>query len=131
VAEVFKPGDHASTFGGNPVACRAALAVLNILLKESFLEQVHEKGRFFMAGLRRLGSSFPDLVGEVRGLGLMAALELREPLAGPAQQSCQEKGLLVNAIGDKILRFLPPLIAAEAELDQALAILEQVLAGLL
>jgi acetylornithine/N-succinyldiaminopimelate aminotransferase len=105
--------------------------VLNILLKESFLEQVHEKGRFFMAGLRRLGSSFPDLVGEVRGLGLMAALELREPLAGPAQQSCQEKGLLVNAIGDKILRFLPPLIAAEAELDQALAILEQVLAGLL
>lgn len=131
VAEVFKPGDHASTFGGNPVACRAALAVLNILLKESFLEQVHEKGRFFMAGLRRLGSSFPDLVGEVRGLGLMAALEMREPLAGPAQQSCQEKGLLVNAIGDKILRFLPPLIAAEAELDQALAILEQVLAGLL
>lgn len=131
VAEVFKPGDHASTFGGNPVTCRAALAVLDILLKESFLEQVHEKGRFFMAGLRRLGSSFPDLVGEVRGLGLMAALELREPLAGPAQQSCQEKGLLVNAIGDKILRFLPPLIAAEAELDQALAILEQVLAGLL
>ena len=131
VAEVFKPGDHASTFGGNPVACRAALAVLNILLKESFLEQVHEKGRFFMAGLRRLGSSFPDLVGEVRGLGLMAALEMREPLAGPAQQSCQEKGLLVNAIGDKILRFLPPLIAAEAELDQALAILEQVLTGLL
>lgn len=131
VAEVFKPGDHASTFGGNPVTCRAALAVLNILLKESFLEQVHEKGRFFMAGLRRLGSSFPDLVGEARGLGLMAALELREPLAGPAQQSCQEKGLLVNAIGDKILRFLPPLIAAEAELDQALAILEQVLTGLL
>ena len=131
VAEVFKPGDHASTFGGNPVACRAALAVLNILLKESFLEQVHDKGRFFMAGLCRLVSSFPDLVGEVRGLGLMAALELREPLAGPAQQSCQEKGLLVNAIGDKILRFLPPLIAAEAELDQALAILEQVLAGLL
>lgn len=131
VAEVFKPGDHASTFGGNPVTCRAALAVLDILLKESFLEQVHEKGRFFMAGLRRLGSSFPDLVGEVRGLGLMAALEMREPLAGPAQQSCQEKGLLVNAIGDKILRFLPPLIAAEAELDQALAILEQVLTGLL
>ena len=131
VAEVFKPGDHASTFGGNPVACRAALAVLNILLKESFLEQVHDKGRFFMTGLCRLVSSFPDLVGEVRGLGLMAALELREPLAGPAQQSCQEKGLLVNAIGDKILRFLPPLIAAEAELDQALAILEQVLAGLL
>lgn len=131
VAEVFKPGDHASTFGGNPVTCRAALAVLNILLKESFLEQVHNKSRYFMTGLRRLGSSFPDLVGEVRGLGLMAALELREPLAGPAQQSCQEKGLLVNAIGDKILRFLPPLIAAEAELDQALAILEQVLAGLL
>jgi 4-aminobutyrate aminotransferase-like enzyme len=61
----------------------------------------------------------------------MAALELREPLAGAAQQRCQERGLLVNAIGDNILRFLPPLIALEEELEQALAILEQVLSGLL
>ncbi len=131
VAGVFKPGDHASTFGGNPVACRAALAVLNILLEESFLEQVHDKGQLFLEGLRRQVSSFPDLVREARGLGLMAALELGEPLAVTVQQRCQEKGLLVNAIGDQILRFLPPLNAGEAELEQALAILEQVLAGLL
>ena len=131
VAEVFKPGDHASTFGGNPVACRAALAVLELLLKDSFLEQVRNKGSLFMAGLRRQVTLFPGLVREARGLGLMAALELREPLAGAAQQRCQERGLLVNAIGDNILRFLPPLIALEEELEQALAILEQVLSGLL
>lgn len=131
VAEVFKPGDHASTFGGNPVACRAALAVMELLLKDSFLEQVRNKGSLFMAGLRRQVTLFPGLVREARGLGLMAALELREPLAGAAQQRCQERGLLVNAIGDYILRFLPPLIALEEELEQALAILEQVLSGLL
>lgn len=131
VAEVFKPGDHASTFGGNPVACRAALAVMELLLKDSFLEQVRNKGSLFMAGLRRQVTLFPGLVREARGLGLMAALELREPLAGAAQQRCQERGLLVNAIGDNILRFLPPLIALEEELEQALAILEQVLSGLL
>ncbi len=131
VAEVFKPGDHASTFGGNPVACRAALAVLELLLKDSFLEQVRNKGSLFMAGLRRQVTLFPGLVREARGLGLMAALELREPLAGAAQQRCQERGLLVNNIGDNILRFLPPLIALEEELEQALAILEQVLSGLL
>ncbi|NLA25935.1 MAG: aspartate aminotransferase family protein [Firmicutes bacterium] len=130
VADAFKPGDHASTFGGNPVTCRAALAVLDILLEGSFLIQVQRKGEYFMTGLRRLASIFSDLIGEIRGLGFMAALELAEPLAGQAQQSCQEKGLLVNAIGDRILRFLPPLIATEADLEQALATLEQVLAEL-
>ena len=127
-AEVFKPGDHASTFGGNPVTCRAALAVLGIILEEPFLEQVRRKGVLFMEGLHRLASLFPHLVREVRGLGFMAALELSGLPAGRAQQSCREKGLLVNAIGESILRLLPPLIAGEAELEQALAVLEQVLA---
>lgn len=130
VAGVFKPGDHASTFGGNPVTCGAALAVLKILLEEQFLIQVRQKSELFMAGLHRLASAFPDLVGEIRGLGFMSALELAEPLAGPAQQGCQEKGLLVNAIGERIMRFLPPLIATEADLEQALATLEQVLTEL-
>jgi predicted acetylornithine/succinylornithine family transaminase len=129
VAAAFKPGDHASTFGGNPVASQAALAVLEVLLEDSFLEEVRQKGGLFMAGLQRLASLFPALVKEARGLGFMAALELHEPLAGAVQQRCQDRGLLVNAIGDHILRFLPPLIAGEAELEQALAILEEVLSG--
>lgn len=130
VAGAFRPGDHASTFGGNPVVCRAAQAVLGVLLGESFLEGVQQKGEIFLGGLRGLASSFPGLIREVRGLGLMAALELQEPLSVPAQQACQEQGLLVNAIGERILRFLPPLIATAAELQQALAILEQVLGAL-
>jgi len=88
------------------------------------------EANFFMSGLQLLAASFPKLVKEVRGLGMMVALELHEPLAGQAQQECQEKGLLVNAIGDKVLRFLPPLIVTEAELNRALTVLEQVLAGL-
>ncbi len=128
-AEAFQPGSHASTFGGNPVTCRAAQAVLRVLLEESFLEQVQVKSEYFMSGLRRLASASPHLIREVRGLGFMAALELSQPLAGPVQQSCQEKGLLVNAIGENILRFLPPLIAAPSDLDQALAVLEEALSG--
>lgn len=130
VAAAFKPGDHASTFGGNPVACRAALAVLGILLESPFLEQVNQKGTLLMDGLSALASSFPELIKESRGRGMMAALELHEPLAGQVQQSCQEKGLLVNAIGDKVLRFLPPLIADGSDLKQALSVLEESLAGL-
>ncbi len=130
VAEAFKPGDHASTFGGNPVACQAALAVLKVLLEKAFLDGVWKRSQLFMSGLQLLAASFPKLVKEVRGLGMMVALELHKPLAGQAQQECQEKGLLVNAIGDKVLRFLPPLIVTEAELNRALTVLEQVLAGL-
>ena len=131
VAETFQPGNHASTFGGNPVACRAALAVLEIILQENFLDEVQEKSALFMNGLEKLASSFSGRVKETRGLGMMAALELAVPLAVPAQRGCQEKGLLVNAIGERILRFLPPLNVTGEELEQALAILEEVLAGLL
>lgn len=130
LAGVFKPGDHASTFGGNPVTCQAALAVLEVLLKKPFLDEVQQKGQLLITGLQRLLSSLPDLVGQVRGLGLMAAVELHKPLAKALQQECQEQGLLINAIGDRILRFLPPLIVTEAELEQALLILEQALSGL-
>lgn len=131
VAEVFNPGNHASTFGGNPVACRAALAVMDVILEEGFLEEVVEKSALFMNGLEKLASTYSGLIKETRGLGMMVALEFHEPLAVPAQQGCQEKGLLINAIGERILRFLPPLTVTGEELDQALAILEQVLAGLL
>jgi predicted acetylornithine/succinylornithine family transaminase len=129
-AGAFKPGDHASTFGGNPVVCRAALAVLGVLLREPFLAQVEEKGRFWKEGLQRLGRLFPDLAGEVRGLGLISALELKAPLAAGAQRRCQAGGLLVNAIGETTLRFLPPLVVTAEQLEKGLAILQQSLEGL-
>ncbi len=130
VASAFQPGDHASTFGGNPVACRAAEAVLQILQQESFLADTHQKGLLWSQGLEKLSSDFPGLVGQLRGLGLMWALELRKPLAGDVQKACQEKGLIVNAIGDTILRFLPPLIVSNEQLQQALSILSEVFSAL-
>lgn len=127
VESAFKPGDHASTFGGNPVVCRAAMAVLNILLEEPFLKQVREKGELFKGGLLRLAEKYPGLIREVRGLGLMLALELAAPLASPVQRCCQERGMLINAIGENIIRFLPPLVITAEQLEQALRGLEQVL----
>ncbi len=127
VAAAFKPGDHASTFGGNPVACNAACAVLQVLLEAGFLEGVRTKGLYWEEELRRLARCFPDLVGEVRGLGLISALELRRPVAAAVQQRCQEAGVLVNAIGESVLRFLPPLVITAAEMELGLKVLEGVL----
>lgn len=130
VAGAFAPGDHASTFGGNPVVCQAALAVLETILEKPFLEAVGRKSALFMEGLQSLAASSGGGIEEIRGLGMMVALELRDPLAARVQRGCQEKGLLVNAIGEHTLRFLPPLIAGEAELEQARGILEAVLGDL-
>ncbi len=127
VQSAFKPGDHASTFGGNPVVCQAAIQVLNILLEEPFLKQVREKGELFKEGLLKLAKKHIGLIREVRGLGLMLALELSVPLAFPIQRCCQERGMLINAIGDNTIRFLPPLVITKEQLKQALSKLEQVL----
>ncbi|NLM46530.1 MAG: acetylornithine transaminase [Firmicutes bacterium] len=120
-ADIFVPGDHASTFGGNPVVCAAANAVLDLLTAEGFLENVARLGAYFCRRLLEL--KLPGLV-EVRGLGLMIGAEFDGDAARVAGL-CQEKGLLVNCIGGKILRFLPPLIATPAEVDEALAILQE------
>jgi acetylornithine aminotransferase/acetylornithine/N-succinyldiaminopimelate aminotransferase len=123
LASGFSPGDHASTFGGNPVVCAVALAVMQEILQKDFLSDVTIKGDLFQAGLQSLGKIFPGVVLEVRGKGLMVAMELKEK--GPAVlRSCQKKGLLVNCIGDNILRFLPPLNVKRDELDAALEILQ-------
>lgn len=122
VASGFSPGDHASTFGGNPVACAAALAVLREILREGFLDDVADKGAYFKEKLELLKEKFPGAVVEVRGKGLMIGVELKEN-ASAIQRSCQEKGLLANCIGDRVLRFLPPLNVSRDEIDAALEIL--------
>ncbi len=127
VESAFKPGDHASTFGGNPVVCRAAIEVLHILLEKPFLEQVREKGRLFKDGLLKLAEKYPLLIREVRGLGLMLAMELAAPPAPSFQRRCQERGMLVNAIGENTIRFLPPLVITAEQLEHALRELEQIL----
>ncbi len=124
VAAGFSPGDHASTFGGNPVACAAALAVMQEILQEGFLDNVIIKGNYFQDKLRLLKEKFSGVIVEIRGKGLIIGMELKEK-GSAVQRSCQEKGLLVNCIGDRVLRFLPPLNVSRDELDEALEVLSK------
>lgn len=126
--DVFEPGEHASTFGGNPIVCSAALAVMNILTKDGFLEAVIAKGAMVKDYLKKMISGYPDLGKEVRGLGLICALELKQPFAKNIQERCAGEGLLINAIGDHVLRMLPPLTVSLSELEEGLIIIQKLLA---
>jgi len=118
--EGFAPGDHGSTFGGNPVSCAAAVAVCDALTDE-LLADVVEKGARLAAAL----ASYPA-VTEVRGRGLMLGAELDRP-AGPVIAAARELGLVVGSAGDTVLRLLPPLTVSTDELEQALGLLQEVL----
>ncbi len=126
VAAGFLPGDHASTFGGNPVACAAALAVLNEIARDDFLYGAAARGQYLVNGLQELKDKFPGLIEEVRGMGLIIGVAL-EKGGQNVQKGCLRRGLLINCIGDTVLRFLPPLNVAGRELDVALTILEKAL----
>jgi acetylornithine/N-succinyldiaminopimelate aminotransferase len=119
--EGFAPGDHASTFGGNPVACAAAAAVCDELT-DDLLAGVIATGLALTAGLSELPG-----VHEVRGAGLLLGAELDRPAAEVVAQ-CAERGLLVGTAGESVLRLTPPLVVTAAEVDQALGTLEAVLA---
>jgi len=119
--EGFAPGDHASTFGGNPVACAAANAVCDELT-DDLLAGVTATGLALTAGLREL-----PRVREVRGAGLLLGAELGRPASEVVAQ-CAGRGLLVGTAGESVLRLTPPLVVTAAEVDQALGTLEEVLA---
>lgn len=128
VAAAFTPGSHGSTFGGNPLVCAAALATLELLLDDGLLARVAEKGAYFLDRLDGLRKRH-EMIQEVRGKGLMTAVELNAP-AEEAASICQARGLLLNCTMGSILRILPPLIAERPELDAAVAILDKVLTDL-
>jgi predicted acetylornithine/succinylornithine family transaminase len=130
VAQIFQPGDHASTFGGNFLACAAALAALQAVRDEGLVENSAEIGRSFKAALQGLQARFPQIT-EVRGRGLMLALVFEPPVARQVLDACLQRGLVVNAIGDHIVRFLPPLIIKRDQVEQACQTLHEVLAALL
>ncbi len=119
-ADVLEPGDHGSTFGGNPLACSAALAVLHVVERDGLVGHAAEMGEMLHGVLLGLGGK------EVRGLGLMQAVEFAEPVAKPFQLACLEAGLVVNAVDDNSVRLVPPLILTAAEVDRAEAVMRQV-----
>ncbi len=130
---VFQPGDHASTFGGNPLATAAALTVCETLERENLLQNVGDRGQQLRAGLRTLAEKYPHLIAEVRGWGLINGLELTadsDISAADVVKAAIEEGLLLVPAGPKVVRFVPPLIVSEAEIEAALAALTRALARL-
>ncbi len=124
VSESFRPGDHASTFGGNPLATAAGVAALSALLEEGILENCQMVGEYFISRLTEFKERFP-FVQEVRGKGLIIGMELKIDGA-PIVTEMMKKGFLINCTMGKVLRFLPPLIVTKREVDQMIQALEEV-----
>jgi acetylornithine/N-succinyldiaminopimelate aminotransferase len=128
LAPALAVGDHGSTFGGNPVACAAALAVLDRITADGFLAGVERRGAALLRGLRALARRRPGTIVEVRGLGLMLGVELAGE-AGPLVKALRERGVLATKAGDRVLRLLPPLVVKPAEIREFLAALDAALGG--
>lgn len=126
--DVFEPGSHASTFGGNPFACAAALTVLQTIEKDNILQNVQARGEQLRASLCAMAHKFPNLFTEVRGWGLINGMEINADISLTSMDivnAAIEEGLLIAPAGPKVLRFVPPLIISEQECDRAMQLLEK------
>jgi acetylornithine/N-succinyldiaminopimelate aminotransferase len=127
-AELFQPGSHGTTFGGTPLGCAAALAVLDIIEREKLCENVRALAPGWHAALRQLAADFPAMLTGVRGLGFMIGLQFSADPA-PIHAALRAAGLLAPIAGGNVIRLLPPLTAGQAELDRSVEILRGVLGG--
>lgn len=127
IMDAFQKGDHASTFGGNHLACAAAKAALEVILEEKLPQRAKELGSYFKAKLEKLKEKH-GIIKEVRGCGLMIGVELSTECADIVDRA-REKRVLLNCTHDKVVRFLPPLVIEKEQLDKVIAIFDSVLAG--
>jgi acetylornithine aminotransferase/acetylornithine/N-succinyldiaminopimelate aminotransferase len=125
-AELFQPGSHGTTFGGTPLACAAALAVLDVIEREKLLEHVSHSSGPWIAALEKLAADFPAQVKAVRGRGFLVGVQLATETA-PYVAALRERGLLVAPAGGNVLRLLPPLVATSAELARSVEIIRAAL----
>ncbi|PXF41920.1 Acetylornithine aminotransferase [Gracilariopsis chorda] len=124
--DVFEPGDHASTFGGNPLATAAGLAVAN-QLDSGVLQNAEQRGAQLMTGLQNLARKFSSVVKEVRGLGLILGVELQGIAASDVVAKAMDRGLLLVPAGKHVVRFVPPLVISHQQVESVLSIFETVL----
>lgn len=124
VASAFRPGDHGTTFGGNPLATRAGLVVLDELLNNGVLDHAAKMGEYMMQRLNRIDS---DKIATVRGKGLMLGVVFHDEIAKAVGTALREKGFIVGVVGGKVLRLVPPLIVTQADIDAFAEALQQVL----
>lgn len=125
INDVIHPGDHGSTFGGNPVCCAVANAVLDILLNPEFLMEVNEKGAFLKERLEELQKKFPQYIQEVKGMGLIQGIALENIDLGEVMKACELNGLIVLRAGSNVLRLVPPLIITKEEIEKGVSIIEK------
>jgi len=125
-AAVFVPGEHGSTFGGNPLVCAAAYATLKFIIDNDIPRKVKKIGQYLIDSLENLKLKY-GFITEVRGRGLLVAVEFDSDIAASVLSACLERGLLVNRVKPNALRFMPPLIIGYDEVDEALGILDKAL----
>ncbi len=129
VASAFEPGDHGSTFGGNPLACAAALAAMEIILSENLVENSEKMGNYLIEKLIELKNKY-NLIEEIRGKGLMVGIQLNSENAVEIKNKCFEKGYLVGSVGKNIIRLLPPLIISKEDIDSFISTLDGILSDI-
>jgi len=125
---VFTPGEHGSTFGGNPLACAAGYATLKFIIDSDISGNARKVGQYLIAGLESLRQKFQFII-DVRGRGLLVAMEFSRDIAQSVVMACVERGLLVNQLKPNALRFIPPLIIGNEEVDEAIGILDKALSS--
>jgi acetylornithine/N-succinyldiaminopimelate aminotransferase len=127
-AHVLAPGDHGSTFGGNALACASCFATLSTLKSENMPDKVVKTGAYFKGKLQELQQKYPDKVTDVRGEGLLLGMELVKA-GGDVVKSCLEQKVIINCTAGNVLRFVPPLIVTEKEIDILCTVLDKALAA--
>jgi acetylornithine/succinyldiaminopimelate/putrescine aminotransferase len=127
-ASVFTPGEHGSTFGGNPLACAAGYATLKFIIDHDIAGNARKVGQYLTTKLKSLKKKF-QFITDVRGCGLLVAIEFSSDIAQSALTACLDRGLLVNRVKPNALRFMPPLIIGNEEVDEALGILDKALSS--
>ena len=125
VASAFEPGDHGSTFGGNPLACSAGYAALSTIINDRLYENSAIMGDYFISELNSLKEKY-GIIKEVRGKGLMIGVELFQPKAVAVKLKCLEAGYLIGSVGDNIIRMLPPLIISKEDIDRFITALDSI-----
>jgi len=128
-ASVFTPGDHGSTFGGNPVACAAGYATLKYIIDNDIAGNAKRVGQYFITKLEQLRQKFQFITG-IRGCGLLIAMEFSNDIANSVLEACLDRGLLVNRVKPNTLRFMPPLVISTGEVDEAISILDEALSSI-
>ena len=124
----FGAGEHASTFGGNPLACSAALASIGVIESERLVERSEELGAYFMNHVHEDGLDSRPIVKDVRGKGLMIGIELREACADIVDKALN-RGVLINCTSDRVIRLVPPLVITKDELSRVIAVLEEIISS--